>query len=86
MDFVDPWLNHIKYVFCDGNQEHYEFSMSWLAHMLQKPDEKCPVSIVIRSTREGTGKNTLTDFFTDFILGMSNSVYANSLDQLKEKN
>jgi len=52
------YLNHLKNVICDGDEKAYEYLVAWLAHLIQKPDEKPSVAIVMKSV-EGTGKGTM---------------------------
>lgn len=49
---------HIRDVICCGNREHYEYTIRWLARMVQHPAEQGEVAIVLRGV-EGTGKGTL---------------------------
>lgn len=54
----DIFLRHLKEVLCNGCDSSYEYLMGWLAHMIQKPEEKPSVAVVLKSV-EGTGKGTL---------------------------
>lgn len=54
---VEPYLFHLKHVICDGDQKAYDYLLSFLAHLVQKPMEKPGVAIVLKSV-EGTGKGT----------------------------
>lgn len=52
------FLKHLLNVFCSGNEDHYAYMLGWLAHMIQKPEEKPGVAIVARG-RKGAGKDSL---------------------------
>ena len=52
------YLNHIKFIICDNNQEHYEELLRFLAHWRQRPYEKPLYAIVLESQEHGTGKST----------------------------
>jgi len=52
------YLNHIKEGICSGDNVASAYFIQWLAHMIQKPDEKPSVAILMKSV-EGTGKGTL---------------------------
>lgn len=54
---VEPFLYHVREVICDGDSKAYNFLISWLAHMFQRPMEKPGVALVLKSV-EGTGKGT----------------------------
>ncbi|HHS9739317.1 TPA: DUF5906 domain-containing protein [Raoultella ornithinolytica] len=51
------YLNHLLRVVCAGNEEAYRYLIQWMAHIIQKPDEKPAVAIVMKSV-PGTGKGT----------------------------
>lgn len=57
---VTPFLNHIFEVICNSDQIAANFLIGFFAHMIQKPDEKPSVAIVMKSV-EGTGKGTLLE-------------------------
>lgn len=44
-------------IICDGNQKNYDYLINFLAHMLQKPEEKPGIFIVLLGG-QGTGKGT----------------------------
>lgn len=52
------YLNHVYNVICDGNQEHSDYLIKWIAHAVQKPEEKPEVGVVLKAG-QGTGKGTL---------------------------
>jgi hypothetical protein len=49
---------HILEVICSGVEDHYEYHMNYLAHMVQKPEEKAGVMIIYMGG-EGTGKGSM---------------------------
>ena len=53
------YLNHIEFGICDGDKVAAKYFVQWLAHMIQKPDEKPSVAILMKSL-QGTGKGMLT--------------------------
>jgi len=52
------FLSHLKNVLCNGNEEYYNYLIAWLAHLLQKPEDKIGTAIVIRG-KQGTGKSVV---------------------------
>ncbi|HHA1934662.1 TPA: DUF5906 domain-containing protein [Enterobacter ludwigii] len=52
-----PYLEHLRLVICAGNAEAYHYLVQWMAHIIQKPDEKPAVAIVMKSI-PGAGKGT----------------------------
>lgn len=55
------FLSHIRQVVCDGNREYAEWVIGWLAHMVQRPEEKPGVALVLRGAK-GAGKDTVADY------------------------
>jgi hypothetical protein len=55
---VSPFLNHVKSVICNDDEKTAKYFIQFFAHLLQKPDEKPSVAIVMKSV-EGTGKGAL---------------------------
>lgn len=49
---------YFHYVLCSGDQKAYDYVIRYIAHALQKPEEKPGVMIVLLSG-QGTGKGTL---------------------------
>ena len=68
MNKIQHYLNHIKYV-CNENNEAYEYFINWMAHIIQKPDIKTEVAVVLFSSVEGIGKNIIWDVFAKLLEG-----------------
>ena len=47
----------LRDVICDGDEEVFRYLLNWLAHMLQRPEEKPGVMIILLGG-QGTGKGT----------------------------
>jgi Family of unknown function (DUF5906) len=54
------FLGHVRDNVCAGNREHYEWVLGFLADMVQRPNEKPGVALVLRGD-EGTGKGFLAN-------------------------
>ncbi len=54
-------LDHLKQVICSGNEEYYRYALGWFAHMIQRPDEKPGVAMVLRGKKR-IGKDTIADY------------------------
>jgi hypothetical protein len=59
-------LNHVREVVCRGNLEHAAYVFGWMAHLVQKPEEKPGVALILRGLK-GTGKDTLGDYLAKMI-------------------
>ena len=56
----DKLLNHIMVNLCRNNQEHYNYLMTYFAHIFQHPD-KLPGVMISISGSKGTGKSFLVE-------------------------
>ncbi len=56
------YLQHIKNVICSGNKDYYDYLIKYMAHAIQKPEEKPEVAIVLKGGR-GTGKGMFVNLF-----------------------
>jgi len=52
------YLSHLEKVICNGDQQAFKYLVGWLAHLIQRPDKKPSVAIVMKSV-EGAGKGTM---------------------------
>ena len=88
---VGLFLHHVRHALCGGDEEVSDYLIKWFAHMLQKPDEKPSVAILLKSV-EGTGKGTMVRPFEQILgqhfvqlngdsqlTGRFNSIVANRL-------
>lgn len=67
MELIQPILNHIKNVWCAGNEEYYKFILSWFAHPLRTLT-KCQKVLIIHG-EPGVGKSIIFNFFAEHIYG-----------------
>ncbi len=68
--------NHIRDVLCQGNIEHYNYVLGWMAMLVQRPAEQGEVAVVMKGF-EGTGKGTLARALKT-ILGQHGLAISNS--------
>ena len=73
---------HILKVVCSGDQEQYRYVMGWFAHMIQHPDEKPGVAMVLRG-KKGAGKDTVAEYVG--ALFPKHYVMVNRMEQLTGK-
>jgi hypothetical protein len=52
-------LRHIWEIICRGDKEKFRYLMRWLAWAVQNPDRHSEVVVVLKSSKQGTGKSTL---------------------------
>jgi hypothetical protein len=66
---IQPLLDLLKEVWCDNNEELYQYLLSWLYQLLITPEKKTKVALFVYSENQGCGKNTFTDFLKEFVIG-----------------
>jgi hypothetical protein len=54
----EKFYDHIWSVVCRHNKEHYDYLMNWMARLVQHPELKCRVAVVLQGLK-GSGKGTL---------------------------
>ncbi len=59
-------LRHIANVVCRGDPDHTLYVIRWLAHMVQRPQDKPGVALVLRGPK-GAGKDTLGEYLARMI-------------------
>jgi len=60
------FLAHLREVVCRGNGDHAAYVIGWLAHMVQRPEEKPGVGLVLRGGK-GAGKDTVAEYVARMI-------------------
>jgi hypothetical protein len=68
-EIMDPILWHVRNIICDGNEVLNEYIWNWWALLVQKPQQKPRSILVLKSTLQQCGKNIITDFIGDKVLG-----------------
>ena len=77
---IDPFLNHIKTIWCKNNNEKYDYVLNWFAHCLQKPHLKTRVALTLMS-KPGAGKGIIVQKFKE-IYGEKNFIQIVSYDKI----
>lgn len=57
-----PFLEHLRDNVCQGDENHYQYLIGWMARAVQNPGEQGHVAVVLRGGR-GTGKGTVAQIF-----------------------
>lgn len=58
---IQRFLTHLFDNVCDGNEDSYNYLLTWIAHMFQHPEQKPEVAVVLRSEERGTGKSKVPE-------------------------
>jgi hypothetical protein len=54
----DLFLDHLRTVICAGDDSHYQWLLAWMAHLVQRPQEKPGTAVVLKGAK-GAGKDTV---------------------------
>ena len=73
---------HIRVIACNGDAEHFDYFMKWLANMVQRPDRPGEVAIVLKGA-QGAGKGVIAKFLMT-ALG-NHTMHLSSPDELVGK-
>lgn len=57
---LDRIMWHLLHVICNGNQDHFHYLLGWMAQIIQRPEKKTGVCVVLKSEGRGTGKSTVS--------------------------
>ncbi|MCA0937802.1 DUF5906 domain-containing protein [Vibrio alginolyticus] len=57
---LDRIMWHLLHIICKGDEQHFQYLLAWMAHIVQKPEEKSGVCVVLKSEARGTGKSTVS--------------------------
>ena len=67
---IDKILQHIKTVWANNNQSHYEYILSWFHQHFKYPYRKNKVVLVFRSEKQQIGKSIMTEqFLNPYVYG-----------------
>ena len=58
---------HLHSVICRGDEGNFHYLLGWMAHLVQCPWEAPGVVVVLRSSREGTGKTTVIGWLAQML-------------------
>ena len=73
---VQMMLDFIKTVWASGDEEQYKYLISWISNMIH--GNKNQMLLYAKSTTEGIGKSTLTEFLMDYVIGRNLSIQPSS--------
>lgn len=68
--------DHIYYNMCDEDDNKFNWFMTWMAHIVQKPDEKYGMAVVVTGA-EGSGKSNIFNNFSK-VVGCERREYGNT--------
>ncbi len=63
---AEPILEHIKELWCSGDEDAYEYVLNYFSHIIQKPHIKTGVLLALKS-KQGGGKGIILDKLAQII-------------------
>lgn len=84
MEKIRPVLDLIE-IMADHDQTCIEYLINFFAQMIQHPEQKLPVGVVLTSLNQGTGKNSIIDFIGHMVLGTGFYHYTNNWEEFTAK-
>ena len=75
----DKIIDHIKQVWCSGNEDEYRYAFGWLASMFQRPKSVSITALVLQSV-PGAGKGIIIDNILVKTMGVHAISTSNSED------
>jgi len=63
---IEPFLFHIKDVWANNNEKHYNYILNWFSHIFQKPNKKTLTAIVATGI-EGNGKSIIINKISELM-------------------
>lgn len=65
---VKLFIDFIKEVVCNNNEEHCDIILNWLSAMVQNPTKRIPIYLLMVGG-QGIGKSTFSEFIRKYIIG-----------------
>ena len=81
---LQPFLWHLKQIWCRGDEESFQFVLKWFASTVQKPWIKLQSAIVLKS-KPGGGKGIIVNLIAN-ILGRKYVSRPGSLEEITGSN
>jgi len=63
---------------CNGNIINFEWLLSWFVNIIQHPQKKIGIAVVLRSEVEGAGKGIIVECFGKEVIGQE---YCTKIDE-----
>ena len=79
---IQPILDHIKNVLVNGNEEHFQYVMKWLAKIIKEPENRPQVGLIFYSKEHGLGKNLFTNFLIESVFGVELCASCRNVDKV----
>lgn len=78
---IQPLLDMIKLVYCNNDEDLYNLLMSLFSFWVCNPNEKSGKCLILTG-KQGCGKSTIIDFFSEFIFGKKICMFLKGFKEL----
>ena len=79
---LSMFFNFVKKILCKNDEVKYEYLLTFIFYIIKYPEQKIPVCLFLYSNVEGVGKNTFTDIFINYIIGINLGIQLSGLKLL----
>ena len=81
---IKPICNHLFNVWCNGNEELYDFLIGFYACIIRFPASHPAIAVVVHS-EQGAGKGCITTFLREHVIGSKWASSCSEMEQLTGK-
>lgn len=82
---IAPFLDHIRYVFANDNEESYNWIVKWYAWIVQKRCKAKVAMVLYSEGQQTTGKSLFNEHFAKYIIGRQYFAQYSSVSNLFER-
>jgi hypothetical protein len=84
-EIMEPILWHVQNVICNGDERLNEYIWNWWVYLVQKLEKKPRTILVLKSALQQYGKNIITDFIGNKVLGSHLYFTTSDLEKILEQ-
>jgi len=83
---IEPWLYHIRRVIASDDEDIEDYILSYFAHIVQKPNVKTMIFMLLYSEKQRAGKNIILKFLAKYVFGHEYMVERTGLSHILTDN
>lgn len=81
LEGLEAFKKHILEVWAARNNKNAAYIFGWLAHIIQRPSKRIGTALLLKS-HPGAGKNVITDFLAEYVIGDKYYFYTGDIDDM----
>jgi hypothetical protein len=82
LNLIQPILDHINLVWANEEELKFKYLLSWMAHIVQKPNKQSKVMLILYSDAQQVGKGIIAEYLVNKIFGLNVSGKTEDLDKV----